>query len=476
MTKHNTKVRIAPSPTGNLHLGTARTALFNYLYARNQGGEFVIRIEDTDAERSEKRYEDNILQGLEWLGMDWDGEIVRQSKRGNVYRSYLEKMLNSNSAFYCWHEKHELQQEQQQQTEQKQAPRHICKYKNATPTKEQVNSSIIRFNNTHTAQLNFRDYIKGDISFDPALLGDFSIAKNINAALYNFAVVIDDYDMEITDVIRGEDHISNTPKQMLLQKTLQLPTPQYAHLPLILGTDKSKLSKRHGATAVEEYKQQGFLPQAMFNFLCLLGWHPDSDKEIYTQQELIHTFSLAQVQVSPAIFDIEKLQWMNKQYIQNLNLQEFEVVIQEYSKQGREDMPQHYNKEKIFVLAQQRVKTLTEIDAAISEVVDCEPYNSELLCYKEQPVDKVGIILQNICDIIQGISTNEWDKTSLSECMLTVVDKYDQKGQVLHPLRVAMSGKKSSPPPYDIMEAVGKQESIKRIERAVALCRQQSIS
>lgn len=467
--KNNIKVRIAPSPTGNLHLGTARTALFNYLYAQHNGGEFIVRIEDTDKERSTVEYEQNILQGLLWLGLEWDSEF-RQSQRTRIYQEYIEKLLKEQKVFYCWHTKDELQQEQQNQTQQKQAPRHICEHKNTTPTQSQTSNAIIRFNNTQTQRITFSDLIKGEISFDPALLGDFSVAKNTETALYNFAVVVDDFEMEITDVIRGEDHISNTPKQMLLQKALNLPTPQYAHIPLILGTDKSKLSKRHGATAVDQYKKQGYLAQAMFNFLCLLGWHPQGEQEIYTKQEIIDAFSLSQVQTSPAIFDIEKLQWMNKQYIQALNANELSNIAEDYY-QNKELIPHHYNAEKAVILAQERVKTLAELEPTLLEIVGCEPYNSDLLCYKEQTVDKVGIILCDIYAIIQHIDQKLWDKNKLQSSISTVVDKYQAKGQVLHPLRVAMSGKKSSPPPYDIMEIIGKQESVKRLQHAVALCK-----
>ena len=421
--------------------------------------------------RSQLEYEENILQGLAWLGLKWDAQF-RQSDRADIYGAYIDKLLQNNKAFYCWHTKQELQQEQKKQIEQKQAPRHMCEYKNTTPSKEHIDNAIIRFNNTHTQQLVFSDLIKGDISFDPGLLGDFSIAKNTHTALYNFAVVVDDFEMDITDVIRGEDHISNTPKQILLQQALDFPIPRYAHLPLILGTDKSKLSKRHGATAVHEYKEQGYLARAMFNFLCLLGWHPDGDQEIYTQQEIIQQFSLSRVQVSPAIFDIEKLQWMNKRYIQALGAQQFERSVQAYYSDNPDILEQGSNKQALFDALQQRIKTLADIPDTLKDIVEQDPYHTDLLCYKEQSVDKVGIILQNICDIIHNIPQEHWNKDTLSQTMLTVVDNYDTKGQVLHPLRVAMSGKKSSPPPFEIMEIVGKQESMKRIERAIMLCNQ----
>ncbi|MEX0916758.1 MAG: glutamate--tRNA ligase, partial [Candidatus Spechtbacterales bacterium] len=255
--KKEIRVRMAPSPTGTLHVGTARTTLFNYLFARSQGGTFVMRIEDTDTERSRPEYEENILKGLSWLGMEWDegplpegGERgtygpYRQSARGELYRAYLEKMLAAGTAFYCWHTTDELQAEQAEQTERKEAPRHNCSYRDAQDEHASTNpNAIIRFKNDHSGAISFTDAIKGEISFSAAGLGDFSIAKSLDSALYNFAVVVDDFEMKISHVIRGEDHISNTPKQLLLQEALGFEHPEYAHLPLLLGSDRSKLSKR----------------------------------------------------------------------------------------------------------------------------------------------------------------------------------------------------------------------------------------
>src|SRR3989338_4938546 len=295
MTNKNKKVvvRIAPSPTGALHVGTARTALFNYLFAKHYSGKFILRIEDTDKERSDKKWEKDILDGLHWLGIDWDGKIHHQSKRIKIYKKYLDKMLKEKKAFYCSHTKEELNKERNEQTKQKQAPRHICSYRNKDATKKNLKDAIIRFKNDTKDILKFNDLIRDEIKFESENFGDFSIAKSLTEPLYNFAVVIDDYQMKVTHIIRGEDHIPNTPRQILLQQALGMPMPKYAHLPLILGSDKRKLSKRHGATSVTEYKNLGYLPDTLFNFLAILGWRGKNDeKEIMKQGEIIKEFNI----------------------------------------------------------------------------------------------------------------------------------------------------------------------------------------
>ncbi|MBI2637954.1 MAG: glutamate--tRNA ligase, partial [Candidatus Sungbacteria bacterium] len=343
------RTRIAPSPTGNLHIGTARAALFNYLFSKHAGGVFVLRIEDTDVERSEKRFEKNIFKGLSWLGIVADespesgGAFApyRQSERIATYKKYLEKLLIEGKAFYCFHNKEQLEEEKKEQAAMKMPAKHFCgdwrdgTLEDAEKRKKTEASSIIRFKIPTTPsnhQVSFADIIRGKINFFTSLLGDFSIAKSLREPLYNFAVVIDDYDMGITHVIRGEDHIPNTPKQLLIAEALgwtkqneisELEPPwKYAHLPLILGTDRSKLSKRHGATSVDEYMEDGYLPEALFNFITLLGWNPGGDRELFSEAELIELFSLENVQKSGAIFDVKKLDWMNGEYIRKKPISE----------------------------------------------------------------------------------------------------------------------------------------------------------
>ena len=464
---------MAPSPTGGLHVGTARTALFNFLYARSVQGKFVMRIEDTDRERSEKKWEDNIVQGLDWLGIEWDEGVMpsgeekgnygpyRQSERSTIYIKYIEKMLSDGSAFYCRHTKDELYEESKQQKEQKEAPRHVCSQR-----EESYGEGIIRFKNNATEPLVFDDVIKGSVSFDPRLSGDFSVAKSVDEPLYNLAVVIDDYEMKITDVIRGEDHISNTPKQMLLQKALGCDSVTYIHTPLLLGADRSKLSKRHGAVSVDEYRQQGYVPAALFNFLALLGWRPEGEREIFTKDELIDLFFLDDVHHSSAIFDIEKLNWMNGEYMRAMSHAEFAAVARQYV-----HVPQNeYSDEaleKILCLEQDRIKKLTEIEDAVSFAFALPDYDKNLLCYKGRSATETKTMLEYILSVVEKIDDGNWNGESLHITLSDIAEETGDKGSVFHPVRVAVSGSKSSPPPFDIMNALGKKESARRITIAL---------
>jgi len=270
-------VRMAPSPTGNFHVGGARTALFNFLFARKNNGKFILRIEDTDKERSKKEFEDDIFESLEWLGLKYD-EFYRQSERGEIYKNYVEKMLNNDSVY-------------------------------------EAEDKVIRFRNPNK-KTKFNDLVRGEIEFDTTELKDFVIAKSVDEPLYHLAVVIDDFESGITHVIRGEDHISNTPRQILIQEAIGAPRPLYAHLPLILAQDRSKLSKRkHGeSVSLDYYRHKGYSPEAIINYLALLGWNPGTEQEIFTLEELINVFDLERVHKGGAIFDEKKLAWVNRKH------------------------------------------------------------------------------------------------------------------------------------------------------------------
>ncbi|MFB6225451.1 MAG: glutamate--tRNA ligase, partial [Candidatus Paceibacteria bacterium] len=324
------RVRIAPSPTGPFHIGIARTALFNYLYAQQQEGQFVLRIEDTDTERSQPQYEQDIIEGLHWLGITPDegpqvnGEDYgnygpyRQSERikSGVYRPYLQQLLDSGWAYYDDTSKEEI--DRQRKAAEEAGEPFIFR---GNPYKTDINydQAVIRFRSPEDKKIMWQDKVRGNVEFNSSLLGDFVIAKGLDQPLYNFAVVVDDALMEITHVIRGEDHVSNTPKQMLLNEMLGFNKKTYAHIPLILGQDKSKLSKRHGATTVSQYQNQGYLPEAMTNFLALLGWRDPNDRELYTLPELIKAFRLKRIQKSGAVFDQDKLDHINATYIKQLS-------------------------------------------------------------------------------------------------------------------------------------------------------------
>lgn len=460
---NNVIVRIAPSPTGPLHVGITRTALFNYLFAKHNNGKFILRIEDTDKERSRKKYEKDILSGLKWFGIDWDGKIYYQSKRINIYKKYLKKLLKEGSAFYCWHAKEELEKEKNLQMKQKEAPRHLCEYRNKkmndASTKDR---SIIRFKNDSTGVIKFNDLVRGEIKFTASDFGDFSIAKDLKKPLYNFAVVVDDYEMKLTHVIRGEDHISNTPRQILLQRKLGFTSPVYAHIPLILGADKSKLSKRHGATSIMEYKEAGYLPSAMFNFLALLGWRgKDDEKEILTKEEIIKEFLIEDVQKSPAVFDIEKLSWMNGEYIRALKPAELANLAAPYL--GKVNSKKL---EKIVALEQPRIKKLEDIAEATNFFFEEPKYDPALLIWKNMSLDELKNILLNLHDIIEAIGDSDWNKAALEKIIMPEAEKLKNRGIMLWPLRVALSGKKASPGPFEIMEILDREVVLTRLEKA----------
>lgn len=464
------KVRMAPSPTGPLHVGTARTAIFNYIFAQKYKGKFILRIEDTDIKRSEARWEKNIIDGFKWLGITWDEKPYHQSERAEIYTKYTEKLLKDGYAFYCWHTKEELEKERAAQTAKKEAPRHTCEHRDQKDLdKEKIKRSVIRFKNDTSGKIKFFDFIRGDIEFDAQLIGDFSIAKDIKAPLYNLAVVIDDYEMKISHVIRGEDHLSNTPKQILLQHALGITTPKYIHIALTLGPDKSKLSKRHGATAISAYADTGYLPQAMFNFLALLGWRPPGEKEIMSKDEIIKIFDVADMQQAGAIFDIEKLNWMNGEYIRALSLEKLVELCEPYLKKAgfiNSSTDTNWLK-KVVALEQKRIKKLSEIVDATKFIFEGIKYDPELLVWKK--TDRAGTkdALEKLTSLVEGANEKSWAKENLEKIIMPAAEKMGDRGVMLWALRVALSGRKASPGPFEILEVLGKQKSLARMQEAM---------
>ncbi|OGF61159.1 glutamate--tRNA ligase [Candidatus Giovannonibacteria bacterium RIFCSPHIGHO2_01_FULL_45_33] len=454
------KTRMAPSPTGFLHVGTARTAIFNFLYARHMGGEFILRIEDTDVGRSEKHFEEDIVDGLKWLGIDWDGEITRQSERIDIYEKYIKKLLDEDKAFYCPHSEEELERERKSQLWDKKSPRHVCDARD-----KKANTGLIRFKNDAFEDITFTDEIRGELSFDPQLLGDFSLAKDLRTPLYNFAVVVDDATMEISHVIRGEDHISNTPKQILLENALGFSRPVFAHLPLILGSDRSKLSKRHGATSLTEYKHVGYLPEAFFNFMAILGWNPGGEQEIFSKEELIKIFSLERVQKAGAIFDITKLDWMNGEYIRGKSPKEISECLKEAGISFGSRASKSEYLEKVIVLEQPRLKKLSELPEKTDYFFKEPEYDVALLKWKQMNNNQIKFSLETAKEMLQAVSEKSFNKENLEKMFLEKAGK--DRGELLWPLRVALSGKKASPSPFEIMEILGREESIKRVQGAI---------
>jgi len=493
MKSQDIRVRIAPSPTGSLHLGAARTALFNYLFARNPStssrakGKFILRIEDTDLERSEKKYEKEIIDYLKWLDIQWDEGPYRQSERTEIYQKYIKKLLDSGQAFWCYHSPEELAQEKKAQMKRGEGPRHICQHKDQPPKTEK--GGIIRFR-CPEEEIVFDDLIRGHLEFDGRLLGDISIAKDEKTPLYNFSVVVDDYEMKMSHIIRGEEHISNTPKQILIGQALGFPQPQFAHLPLILGPDKSKLSKRHGAVSVSWYKKEGYLPAALVNFMALLGWNPGTTKEIFSLEELAEEFSLERVQKGGAIFNLERLDWLNGYYIRQMDLDNLTKKCLPYLEsslrgaKGDEAIPFDYAK-KIVALEQERLKKLSQIgDLTKFFFLDKLDYPAELLIWNRparsdarrvrsvtRQADQAGKMtlkeVKNNLDILEETLSkmDKFDRKSLTQQLMPLTEKHGS-GELLWPLRVALTGQKASPPPFEIAAILGKEKTLERIREA----------
>jgi nondiscriminating glutamyl-tRNA synthetase len=481
------RTRIAPSPTGHMHIGLARTALFNYLFAKKQQGSFILRIEDTDKERSTLESEQDIIENLKWLGIEWDeGPIpgekeylgsygpYRQSQRKEIYTKYLKKLLEEGKAYYCFCSEEELEAQRQYQMSQGLAPRYSGKCANLDKkTVEKYlaekRPSIIRFR-IGSDKLSFDDLIRGKMEFDTSLIGDIVIAKDIDSPLYNFAATVDDFEMKISHIIRGEEHISNTPKQILLQEALSFPRPIYAHLPLILGQDKAKLSKRHGSFSVNQFKKEGYLAESLINFISFLGWNPGDNREIYSINSLIKEFSLEKVQKSGAIFNIKKLDFLNGFYIRQHSLKRLTEMCLPYLIEAGLVDPEKNEPEvlqKIVSLYQERLKKLSEIveltDFFFKEKISFE---KELLNWKDMTDEEIKNSLEISKKTISKLEAGDWSKQNLENILMAEAEKMTNRGNLLWPLRVAMTGKKSSAGPFEIAEILGKEKVLERIGEA----------
>ncbi len=488
------RVRLAPSPTGTLHIGTARVALFNYLFAKKQQGVFILRIEDTDAARSEDRFEKNIIEGLRWLGIEWDEGVIsdqgqsyigdygpyKQSERTEIYLKYIKKLLDKDKAYYCFCSQEELKAKKEYQMSIGQPPHYDEKCKQLTA--EEIEKNIaegkrftIRFK-TPLKKIAFNDLVRGKVEFDTNLIDDFTIAKGSKeniTPLFHLAVVVDDQEMEISHVIRGEDHISNTPKQILLQEALEFPRPEYAHLPLILGPDKSKLSKRHGAVAISEYQQQGYLPETMINFMAFLGWNPGGEKEIYSLASLIEEFSLDGVHKGGAIFNMQRLDFLNAFYIRKKPLMELTELCLPYllSSGLIKKTDDIVWLSKIIQAYQERLKKLSEIPELVDFFFQEIEYDKELLRWKGMTDEDIRKTLDKTEEVLEKIEPEDFNKENLQNIIMAEAEAIGagDRGKLLWPLRAALTGKKASAGPFEIMEILGKEKTMERIKKAKAL-------
>jgi glutamyl-tRNA synthetase len=477
------RVRFPPSPTGHFHLGSARTALFNWFFARHHKGQFVLRIEDTDTERSEQKYEIELIESLKWLGLNWDegpdwqlvnrkwqtssrGDFgpYRQSERTHIYKKYLEKLLDEKKAYYCYCAKEELEAERQAMIIEGLPPKYSGHCRNLAKPPALKTPQLIRFKTSET-QVEFRDLIRGRVVFDAGLFGDIVIARNLESPLYNFSVVVDDYEMKITHVIRGEEHLSNTPKQILLERALGFPEPLYAHLPLILAPDRSKLSKRFSEAHFLQYREQGYLPEAMINFLALLGWHPAGDQEIFSIDELIEKFNLKRAQKAGAVFNREKLDWLNGEYLKKLSAAEIAERLKPFLKTKKISVSQKFLK-KVVMVERERMKTLGDFLRLGGFFFELPDYQPHLLTWKNNPSSKIKEVLEKAAENLNNLPVKNFARDKLAFALSELIDEND-RGTVLWPLRVAVSGQAASPDPLEIIEILGKEETVRRIKIAI---------
>ena len=474
MTDSPIRVRFAPSPTGYLHVGGARTALFNWLYARKTGGTFVLRIEDTDKERSTDAHTQVILEGLTWLGVSWDEGPYFQGAEGARHRADAERLLANGLAYRCFATADELDAERKLAM----AAGRPYRYERArwvlSPGEEARRLAagdpfVIRFA-VPDAELAWQDAVHGRISFQGRDLDDFVILRSDGSAIYNLAVVSDDIAMRITHVMRGDDHVSNTPKQIALYQALGAPLPVFAHVPMILGTDGKKLSKRHGATAVGDYQDQGILPSAMRNFLALLGWSPGGDREVLTADELVELFSLEAIQSKPAVFDTAKLEWMNGQYLSHTPADDLLQPVMRQLERMEVD-PKGRDLRALIDAAKARSRTVLQLAEQVAVRLDANRIvlddKAEKLLKKMGPA--FGVSLSLAASALEPVTAREWTPEHLLDAVKHAAETQGMKlGDAMQPVRVALTGGTVSEPVNELLAVVGRDESLARIRAALA--------
>jgi glutamyl-tRNA synthetase len=464
----NVRVRFAPSPTGALHIGGVRTALFNWLFARHHNGKFILRIEDTDQTRSTDESIRIILDGMKWLGLDWDEGPFRQTERMDIYRAHVDKLITEGKAYYCYCTPEELDARRKEALAAGRPPKYDRKCRSLKSPIE-GRTAAVRFLSSDEGQTIVHDMIRGAVTFENQQLDDLIIQRSDGLPTYNFAVVVDDVTMNITHVIRGDDHLNNTPRQIQLYQALGYEPPKFAHLPMILGSDKTKLSKRHGATAVTEYIDLGYLPEALLNYIARLGWS-HGDQEIFSLKELIEKFTLDNVGKAPSVFNQEKCVWLNHHYIQQadparladlvLDLLKKDSVV----KQGNEPDLEWFK--KLVKILTERSHTLVEMkNAAIPFIVD-EIQLDEKAKAKHLTPDVAPLLIE-LATKLKAVE--RFTHTEIEPILNALVaEKGIKLGKVAQPVRVALTGGTVSPGIYDVIEVMGKDKTIKRIEAAAA--------
>lgn len=456
------RVRFAPSPTGYLHIGGARTALFSWLYARKHGGTFILRIEDTDLERSTQESVNAILEGMAWLGLEYDEGPFYQTKRFDRYKEVIQTLLHQGHAYYCYCSKEEIDAVREQQKARGEKPRYNGKCRAGATPVEGV-QPVIRFKTPTEGVVAFDDLVHGRITTQNSELDDLIIARSDGSPTYNLTVVVDDFDMKLSHVIRGDDHINNTPRQIHIFKALEAQPPQYAHVPLIMGKD-GRLSKRHGAVSVMQYKEQGFLPEALLNYLVRLGWS-HGDQEVFSIDEMIQLFDIVDVNKAASTFNAEKLLWLNQHHIQSAPAEHVAHHLSWHLGLLNIDPSNGPDIIDVVQAQQQRAKTLVEMA------------NASRFFYQDVEIDEAAakkhlrpVVREYLVAFSEELSQlSHWDTAAIHDCVDRVAAKFDVKmGKVAQPLRVALSGGSVSPPIDVTIKLLGKDRCTQRIAQAVS--------
>jgi len=457
------RVRFAPSPTGSLHVGGARTALDNFLFARHHGGVHVLRIEDTDVERSRAELTDQILRSLEWLGIGWDEGPIHQSDRMDLYRAKADELLSDGRAYRCFCTTDELDAERKRAEAEKRAYQYSKKCRSLDPAEGARRADagerfVIRLR-VGPEPIVVDDLIRGRVEFPAGATDDFVLVRSGGHPLYHFTVCVDDVDMRITHVIRGDDHLANTPKHVALFGALGAPLPAFAHLGMIYGTDRKKLSKRHGAASVEEWRDAGIFPEALVNFLALLGWSPGDDREIMSLEEMVREFSLDRVGASPSVFDPEKLLWMNSKYLASMTA----AVLFARLEPGGAPLPPEPIALAAIALHRERSRTISELKGALADYAT-DPAEYEAAGMKKNVGPETATLLSALGERFAAVA--EFRKDALEAALRELAAEHSiSPGKLIHPLRLAATGKTVGAPLFDVLELLGRETVGRRLAR-----------
>lgn len=481
------KVRFAPSPTGPFHIGGARSALFNWLVARHADGTFLVRIEDTDLKRSTKESEENIKDSLKWLGMNWDEGIdvggphgpYRQTERLDLYKKEVQRLLDEGKAYYCYCSAEELEKSRKAQLDAGKTPiydehcRHLTEEEKAKYEAE-GRKPVVRLKVRKDGVFAFDDMVRGHVEFQAAGVGDFIIMKSDGIPVYNFAVVIDDAFMEVTHVIRAEEHLSNTPRQLAIYEALGYKPPKFGHISLILGEDHKKMSKRHGATSVTEYRNMGYLPEAVVNYLALLGWTPKGEQEIFTEEELIKQFSMKRVSSNDAVFDINKLNWINFQYMKKLDADQlYDLIVPFLVKAGYvEESVTEEKKDwlkKVIWFMKDHIYFAGQAAEELKFFFEDMPALTDEDVLAIMKAETSGKLLKAFIEDLKALET--FDQDAIKKCFNACMKAQGIKGKAAYePTRIALTGATQGPGMFEMMELFGREKTMDRLEAALAYC------